>query len=95
MEGDVMRLVDPVVAPRAAPARLAPRLATLSGARIGLWSNKKLNADELLACVEEELRARHDIAGTVPGVYSPGRVMRADEWGRLAECDAVILTHGD
>jgi hypothetical protein len=90
-----MRLVDPVVVPTAASAQLAPRLASLSGARIGLWSNKKLNADELLACVAEELRARHDIADVVPGVYSPARVMRAGEWGRLAECDAVILTHGD
>jgi hypothetical protein len=90
-----MRLVNPVVAPVVATAALAPRLDTLDGKRIGLWSNMKLNASELLACVAEELRVRHQIAGTVAGTYHPARVMRAEEWGALDTCDAVILTHGD
>jgi hypothetical protein len=90
-----MRLVNPVVAPRVATAAMAPRLDTLDGKRIGLWSNKKLNADELLACVADELRSRHDIADTVAGTYHPARVMRSNEWGALDTCDAVILTHGD
>ncbi len=90
-----MRLVDPVATPRHAPAPLAPRLDTLDGKRIGLWSNMKLNANELLSCVEEELRGRHAIAGTVPGSYHPARLMRPNEWGSIDTCDAVILTHGD
>jgi hypothetical protein len=90
-----MRLVNPVVAPRVATAELAPRLGTLNGKRIGLWSNKKLNADELLDWVAVELRSRHDIAATVEGTYHPARVMRPNEWGALDTCDAVILTHGD
>ena len=90
-----MRLVNPVVAPSVATAELAPRLDTLDGKRIGLWSNKKLNADELLDCVAVELRSRHHIAGTVAGTYHPARVMRPNEWGALDSCDAVILTHGD
>jgi hypothetical protein len=90
-----MRLVNPVVAPLVATAELAPRLDTLDGKCIGLWSNRKLNADELLECVADELRSRHRIAGTVAGSYHPARVMRANEWGDLDRCDAVILTHGD
>jgi hypothetical protein len=90
-----MRLVDPVVVPATAAAQLAPRLRSLDGARIGLWSNQKLNANELLSCVEEELRARHRIAGVVHGSYHPARVMRPNEWGEVDSCDAVILTHGD
>jgi hypothetical protein len=90
-----MRLVNPVVAPLVATAALAPRLDSLDGKRIGLWSNMKLNATELLGCVGEELAARHPIAGTVTGTYHPARVMRADEWGAIDSCDAVILTHGD
>ena len=90
-----MRLVDPVVPPTSAGVQLAPRLDTLAGKRIGLWSNLKLNTTELLDCVEAELRARHDIAGTVRGTYHPARVLRADEWGAVDTCDAVILTHGD
>jgi hypothetical protein len=90
-----MRLVNPVVAPLVATAESAPRLDTLDGKYIGLWSNRKLNADELLECVADELRSRHRIAGTVAGSYHPARVMRANEWGDLDRCDAVILTHGD
>jgi hypothetical protein len=90
-----VKLVDPVVRPTRVPVHLAPRLDTLEGKTVGLWSNQKLNAGELLACVEAELRSRHRIAGTVCGTYSPARVMRADEWGDVDRCDAVILTHGD
>jgi hypothetical protein len=90
-----MKLVDPVLAPTQVPLQLAPRLDTLEGKTIGLWSNMKLNAVELLACVEAELRSRHEIAGTVSGSYHPARVMRANEWGAVDQCDAVILTHGD
>jgi hypothetical protein len=90
-----MKLVDPVVRPTQVPVQLAPRLDSLEGKTVGLWSNQKLNAGELLACVEAELRSRHRIAGTVRGTYSPARVMRANEWGEVDRCDAVILTHGD
>jgi hypothetical protein len=90
-----MRLVNPVVGPLVASAQMAPRLDSLEGKRIGLWSNKKLNADELLACVADEIRSRHHIGATVAGTYHPARVMRSNEWGALDTCDAVILTHGD
>ncbi len=90
-----MKLIDPVVRPKHVSLHLAPRLATLEGKTIGLWSNQKLNANELLVCVEAELRARHRIAGTVWGTYSPARLMQPNEWGRVDECDAVVLTHGD
>lgn len=90
-----MKLVDPVARPTRVAVQLAPRLATLEGATIGLWSNQKLNANELLSCVEAELRARHAIAGTVRGTYHPARVMKANEWGLVDRCDAVVLTHGD
>ena len=90
-----MKLVDPDVRPTQVPVDLAPRLDTLGGKTIGLWSNQKLNAAELLACVEAELRSRHRIAGIVRGTYSPARVMRPGEWGEVDCCEAVILTHGD
>jgi hypothetical protein len=90
-----MKLVDPVVPPTAMSAQLAPRLRTLDGARIGLWANMKLNAAELLHEVEAELRARHHIAGVVTGVYHPAREMRANEWGEIDTCDAVVMANGD
>jgi hypothetical protein len=90
-----MKLFDPVVRPYTEALSLAPRLDTLDGKTIGLWSNKKLNADELLSCVEAELRSRHAIGDVVRGSYSPARVMRSNEWGAVDRCDAVFLTHGD
>lgn len=90
-----MKLVDPVVTPDVDLAALAPRLATLDGATIGLWSNTKLNAKELLDACEAELRSRWAIAGTVRGFYHAAKVLGAAEWGEVDRCDAVILTHGD
>ncbi len=90
-----MQLVDPIVAPSVAHATLAPRLATLDGATVGLWSNTKLNAKELLDACEVELRRRWEIAGTVRGSYHAAKVLGAAEWGEVDRCDAVILTHGD
>ena len=50
-----MKLVNPVVAASTVGAQLAPRLSSLEGTTIGLWSNAKLNADELLGACEAEL----------------------------------------
>ena len=90
-----MKLIDPVVMPTTTGAALAPRLATLDGATIGLWSNPKLNAKELLDAREAELRSRWAIAGTVRGYYHAAKVLGPAEWGEVDRCDAVILTHGD
>ena len=88
-------ILDPTVDPVVPHGRLAPRLSTLEGARVGLWSNMKINADELLDEVEAILREEHGVASTQRGFYNAGRVMRAEEWGDIDGCDAVILTHGD
>jgi len=81
-----MKLVNPVVVASTVGAQLAPRLSSLDGMTIGLWSNGKLNANELLDACEAELRSRHAIAGVVRG---------GPAWGAVASCAAAILTHGD
>jgi hypothetical protein len=88
-------VLDPVVKPTVPEAHLAPRLQTLEGKCIGLWSNNKINAVELLDEVEAILRDQYCIAGAKRGTYNAGRVMRPGEWGDIEGCDAVILTHGD
>ena len=90
-----MKLMNPVVSSSHLETQLAPRLTTFDGKTIGLWSNGKLNANELLDACEAELRSRHQIAGTVRGRYHPAKVLGAHEWGAVDLCDAVILTHGD
>lgn len=90
-----MKLIDPTVAPSHLSLAQSPRLATLDGARIGLYSNWKLNAAELVAAVASELSARHKIAGQLTGHYMASRVMRPDEWGDIDSCDIVLLANGD
>ncbi len=54
-----MKLVDPTVhAPKSANAH-APRLAKLDGARMGLLSNGKANADALLRETARVFAERH------------------------------------
>jgi hypothetical protein len=89
------QILDPVVQPFQPEGRLASRLETLEGKRIGLYSNGKIKTAELLDECETVLRRRHGIVGTQRGRYSPAQLMRSEEWGDIDGCDAVILTHGD
>jgi len=90
-----LTVLEPIAESVTNPESLAPRLSTLDGKVIGLYSNKKLNADRLLELVEEELKSRHELAGVVRSTYTGMRLMKRDEWRDVEECDAIILTHGD
>jgi hypothetical protein len=91
-------VLDPVQQPLAADAAstlpTAPRLSTLNGKTVGLWSNQKLNASRILEMVRAELAARYRF-DVVHGVYDPGALQPEDGWGELARCDAVIMATGD
>jgi hypothetical protein len=75
--------------------QLSPRLATLDGKTLGLFSNGKLNADELLTLIGDRLTARYRVEAVVRGTYAVSRAMEPDEWGPVDECDAVVLAVGD
>ena len=90
-----LEVLDPTSEAVVVPGERAARLDTLEGKRIGLYQNGKLNAKELMDQVEDLLRARYRLGGIVRGSYDAGRLMRADEWKGLEDCDAVLLTHGD
>lgn len=91
-------VLDPVQAPLAdqpgATLAPAPRLSTLSGKTLGLWSNQKLNATKLLEMMRIEL-AKQFAFEVRSGIYDPGNLMQVDGWGAVDECDAVILANGD
>jgi hypothetical protein len=72
----------------------SPRLDTLDGKVIGLWSNEKLNAARLLEMIREELAKRYRF-DVVRGTYDPGNLMPDDGWGEIDRCDAVIFANGD
>jgi len=77
--------------------RLARRLATLQGKRVGFIGNLKPNCDVLLHTTEELLLSREGVADTVyrekPSCSSGASVDMLDEIG--ATCDAAVVALGD
>ena len=90
-----LTVLDPVEEPIVEPSVLAPRLETLHGKVVGLYSNNKLNATKLLDMCGDLLHERFELKDVVRGNYNVGKVMRRNEWEDVERCDAVILTHGD
>lgn len=91
-----MRVYDPTAESDAAPARMAPPLASLKGCRIGLLSNGKLNVDRFYAHVERLLRDEHGVEELVfrkkPDMSKPAPPQVIAE---LSGCDAVLSAIGD
>ena len=91
-----MEVLDPTPERPAEAAPLAPALAGLAGARIGLLDNSKIRVDRFCDFVEEILRAEYGVADVVrrrkrnASAPAPGDVL-AD----LLTCDGVISAVGD
>lgn len=90
-----IEILDPTI--RAVEAlRLAPRLATLDGATVGLLDNSKEKADVFLATLAERLGERFSIAAVMhrrKPTYS--RVASPSVIAELADaCDCVITAMG-
>ena len=94
---DAIQVLDPTVDPVPADAVVAPRPDTLDGAVLGLLSNNKVNADELLVMVHDVLADRYEFSGVVS--RNKGNASRPcpDEIiEELSEqCDVVITASGD
>jgi hypothetical protein len=76
--------------------RLAPRLASLQGRKLGVLDNRKANADRLFDLVEAILRDRYQAQVVVrcrkPDFSRPAPQPMLDE---LRACEAVITGVGD
>ena len=90
-----LAILDPTADAVLESAVLSRRLDTLNGKVVGLYSNEKPKATELLDRVGDILSERYDLQGVVRGTYNGLRMMRPDEWIDVHECDAIVLTHGD
>ena len=93
-----MKILDPAVVPDDATEMiLAKRLPDLTGKVLGLLHNGKVNGDQLLELVREQLAARYDVREVViVRKPSASRVAEPDVLDRLArECDAVVTAIGD
>ena len=87
--------VDPV------PVRtISPRLADLTGKKIGLYANSKIVALPMLAVIEEQLKERFSGLQFTRFERIPNlSVSETDGWVKFQEwlkgVDAVILAHAD
>jgi hypothetical protein len=90
-----IEILDPTAAPRVVPRPLATRQRDLVGSRIGFLSNKKANADLLLAQLDELLRDR---VGSFESVWASksAPIPASDEVIReLSSCAAVVTAVAD
>ena len=91
----MIRILDPTLggAP-ATPARAcAPRLASLSGATIGLLANGKSNGMALLDRIAHHLQTRHGAAEVVRlAKTNASAPVRDEDAELLAKCCAAVVT---
>jgi hypothetical protein len=90
-----IRLYDPTAEPRAVPAQLAPRLATLEGKRIGILDNSKANAGVLMLAVAKTLQERYgagEIVKRNKPVAGPPSAQILDD---LSKCDLALVGSSD
>ena len=91
-----IRVLDPRLDPEGEEPRMAPALASLAGATVGLLDNAKIGTTVFLDHVERMLRERHGI-GSVIRRRKPdsSRPVPREMLAELAAADAVVSAVGD
>ncbi len=90
----MLEVLNPVQEAVTEKIGIAPRLSDLSGKVVGLYSNKKLNADRVLEMIAQELAPLGEFT-VKTGAYHAEKEMSHAEWGDVDACDVVILANGD
>jgi hypothetical protein len=93
-----LKILDPTVSADAAiDTAVAKRIGHLDGKVLGLLHNGKVNGDQLLDLVRQQLAARYRLRDVVVvRKVSASRVADEAVLDRLArECDAVVTAIGD
>jgi hypothetical protein len=90
-----IRLYDPTAEPRAIDARLAPRLQTLRGKRIGILDNGKANAGTLMLSVARLLQERHGAGEIVKRDKPVAGPPKPEVLEALAQCDLTLVGSAD
>lgn len=93
---EVLEVFAPTSSVTSGELKLAARLDSLAGKRIGLLFNSKPNADELLQ------RVREHVASTFPDTEfvlrskpTAAKPMVPEVFEALSACDAVVNAFGD
>ena len=91
-----IRVLDPRLDPEGEDPRMAPPLASLAGATLGLLDNAKIGTTTFLDHLEAMLRQRHGV-GTVIRRRKPdsSRPVPREMLAELSAADAVVSAIGD
>ena len=90
-------MLKPTAAGRTLSASLAPGLETLHGKTVGILSNQKVNADEVLEALGTAIQQRYKIARVIKRTKQiQSQPAPSDVMNDLVNlCDAVIHGVGD
>ena len=91
----MIRVYDPTAEPRAVVAKLAPRLAGLSGKRIGILDNGKANAGTLMLAVARTLQQRYGAGEIVKRDKPVAGPPSPEALAALAQCDFALVGSAD
>ena len=91
-----LKVLDPRLSAEGEPARLAPPLASLDGALVGLLDNAKIGTARFYDHLEALLRARYGVREVIrrrkPDASRPAP---AELLGELSATDAIVSGIGD
>ena len=95
MSAEGIRLYDPTAEPRVVAAKLAARLESLAGKRIGILDNSKANAGTLMLAVAKTLQERYGVGEIVKRDKPVAGPPSAEALAALAECDFALVGSAD
>jgi hypothetical protein len=91
-----LRVLDPRQAPQADALRMAPALASLNGAVVGMIDNAKIGTERLFDFIEEILRKEHGVREVIrrrkPDASRP---VPSAMLAEVSGADAVLAAIGD
>jgi hypothetical protein len=95
MSTEGIRLYDPTAEPRAIDARLAARLGSLAGTRVGILDNGKANAGTLMLAVARILQERYGVTEVVKREKPVAGPPKAEVLDALSQCDFALVGSAD
>ena len=95
MNAHGFRLYDPTAESRAVAARLAPRLTSLAGTRVGILDNGKANAGTLMLAVTKILRERYGVTEVVRREKPVGGPPAPEILAALSQVDFALVGSAD
>ena len=89
------RLYDPTAEPRTVAAKLATRLTSLAGKRVGILDNGKANAGTLMLAVAKVLRERYGVGEIIKREKPVAGPPAPEILAALSPCDFVLVGSAD